>query len=580
MLQNMRMMNDIETLGAVVAVLPQIACIGNALGNIVCSNVPWRETFGGAGWQDAIHPDDLAAWNWSSDDLRVPCRMRSLTGEWNAYTLTLRHLVLPDNGSDLWLVTATPFEMGDNALRADVALLRRMVDASVDCIKVMSPEGKLRMMNRSGCVALGVPEEQVPGRDWLPLLPPEVRAPGEIALEQVRATHENQRFPGRSQLPGQDPMWWDNLLIPITDASGELSDIVCVSRDVSGVRSREEELKLAQERLEIAADAAGLGSFELFPREGVFRWDERCSKIMGRPEGRGESYSRDLLEAVHPDDRQATDAAIRNALQPDGPGTFRCEFRTGGCKAEGKERYIRASGMTLFEGRRPWRMIGTVQDVTEDHLIRAELREATEKLAEALEVEHLLTREMHHRIKNVFAVVTGLISIARRETRATDDVHATLADLRQRLFSMAKATDLVLRPAVGELPAGSFDPVALSNAILAPYKGRYMVHGCAGPHLPVQLLNPLVLILHELATNSLKYGAFGDPNGRVSVEWSHEGTQSVLTWTETGGAPIPDKTAGSGFGSVMLQDVVTMAGGELTLEWPREGLRATLRLND
>ncbi len=99
------------------------------------------------------------------------------------------------------------------ALATGSKVQREMLDASVDCIKVIHPNGHLSTMNRSGCVALGVSQDSGFGMDWLNLLPSEVRIPGREALERARKG-DNARFPGKSELPGQEPQYWDNLLTP------------------------------------------------------------------------------------------------------------------------------------------------------------------------------------------------------------------------------------------------------------------------------------------------------------------------------------------------------------------------------
>ena len=120
--------------------------------------------------------------------------------------------------------------------------LHLMLDASVDCIKVINIDGTVRRMNLSGCMALGVPtDERDFGMKWLTLLPVDVRDRGRRALNAVRKGRKAS-FAGRSELPGEKPVHWDNILTPLFDQEGQLSAIMCVSRNVT--RQREAEQKL------------------------------------------------------------------------------------------------------------------------------------------------------------------------------------------------------------------------------------------------------------------------------------------------------------------------------------------------
>jgi len=89
------------------------------------------------------------------------------------------------------------------------------------------------------------------------------------------------------------------------------------------------------------------------------------------------------------------------------------------------------------------------------------------------------------------------------------------------------------------------------------------------------------LIVHELATNALKYGALSDPNGRVSIEGRierlHGGGTFSFSWTETGGPPVTKPTR-TGFGSVILLDSAKQFADRVTLDYARQGVRYELQI--
>lgn len=126
---------------------------------------------------------------------------------------------------------------------------KAMIDASPDCIKVLSLEGNVLAMNRAGCIALGVPEDSQFGMPWLPLLPECVHPAGKAAIEEARQGR-SARFPGQSVRDGET-RYWDNMLSPICDDAGSVRVILCVSRDVTSKTQLERELEdaLARERM-------------------------------------------------------------------------------------------------------------------------------------------------------------------------------------------------------------------------------------------------------------------------------------------------------------------------------------------
>lgn len=137
---------------------------------------------------------------------------------------------------------------GASLLERELQRLNLMLDASVDCIKVVDRDGILLKMNRSGCEALGIPVDETRfGMRWLDLLPPDVRQRGRAALRRARAG-KKASFAGRSELPGRKTIYWDNILTPVPDADGEVAAILCLSRDVSRQREAERKLRAASEQ--------------------------------------------------------------------------------------------------------------------------------------------------------------------------------------------------------------------------------------------------------------------------------------------------------------------------------------------
>ena len=135
----------------------------------------------------------------------------------------------------------------------------------------------------------------------------------------------------------------------------------------------------------------------------------------------------------------------------------------------------------------------------------------------------VLAREYNHRIKNSFAVSAGLV---RAAGRGVDSVDELVRDCSDRFASLGRAQDLV----IGEHESTEMEGVV--QTVLKPfaYGGNCEVAGPPVTLNPIQIM-PLALLLHELATNSVKYGALKD-GGRVETTWRGDSQAVTLTWRE------------------------------------------------
>jgi two-component sensor histidine kinase len=100
-----------------------------------------------------------------------------------------------------------------------------------------------------------------------------------------------------------------------------------------------------------------------------------------------------------------------------------------------------------------------------------------------------------------------------------------------------------------------------------------------GPDVPLgpHAAQALAIIIHELATNAVKYGSLSISIGRVAIEWAISGEQLTLSWTETGG-PATDRPSREGFGTRAISALSQQLGGTVSAEWRRDGLVCTLAI--
>jgi two-component sensor histidine kinase len=187
----------------------------------------------------------------------------------------------------------------------------------------------------------------------------------------------------------------------------------------------------------------------------------------------------------------------------------------------------------------------------------------------------LLLREMDHRIKNLFALASGLVALSVRSATTAQDLAHTVG---QRLGALARAHALTI--AASRDSAGQSAMLhALINTIVSPYDGETDAGGpritIAGADIPVigETVTSLALLLNEFATNAAKYGALSVPTGHIEIAISESPDKVWLTWKECGGPRVDRATDHEGFGSVLSRMTVTQQlGGEITRDWQPDGL--------
>ena len=193
---------------------------------------------------------------------------------------------------------------------------------------------------------------------------------------------------------------------------------------------------------------------------------------------------------------------------------------------------------------------------------RAEAQAAqAEELARARDRADLLARELNHRVKNLFAVI---LAIVKMTGRGHPEASATVTRIAERIHALMTAHD-VSQGASERRSARLADLVAVA---LAPYRSEINRSTVDGPpvDLPEPAIVPLGLVLHELATNAVKYGAWRQPEGEVVVTWSLVAGQLRLDWIERaveGAAPGPEAGAGPGFGTTLIEGSARQLGGSV-----------------
>lgn len=186
------------------------------------------------------------------------------------------------------------------------------------------------------------------------------------------------------------------------------------------------------------------------------------------------------------------------------------------------------------------------------------------------EALRLLNLELAHRMKNTLAMVQAIVTQTLRAANSIEDGQAAIS---ARLDALARAQDILLQTKFTEA-----DIREIVDEALRPHQSHDQRIAIRGPlyRLTPQQAFGLSLAIHELATNALKYGAFTNETGRVSISWANRDNEFLFEWVESGG-PLVSVPTSRGFGSRMIEKVVgSYFRGSGIIEYAPEGLRFEL----
>jgi len=194
------------------------------------------------------------------------------------------------------------------------------------------------------------------------------------------------------------------------------------------------------------------------------------------------------------------------------------------------------------------------------------------------EQQELLLKEMDHRVKNLFAIVGGMVTLSARSANTPKELAQTV---QGRLGALASAHQLVRpRRAVAGTAKRETTLGELVQKLLSPYADSAGTGGskCTeieGPEIPIgaEAAANFALVVHELASNAAKYGALSVPGGRVHISWASVKGRLALSWEEKDGPVITGPPEREGFGSVLARRSVSGGlRGDLNFHWKPAGL--------
>jgi PAS domain S-box-containing protein len=425
-----------------------------------------------------------------------------------------------------------------------VRMLAAVVLASREFIGIADLEGNALFVNEAGRKLVGLPDlTAVRSTRVIEYFPPADRE--RVLHEVLPAVRASGFWEGELKFrhfrTGDEiPVLYN--IFPVRGTSGEIAAYGTVTRDLT-------ESKLAEQRLRALASIVESSDDAIVSKnlDGIIMsWNKGAERVFGYTAE--EAVGRSITMVI-PRERQSEEldilTRIRRGERIDHFETVR-QHKSGSLITVS----LTVSPVKDAEGR----ITGAskiARNITEQ-------RRSQEQIA-------VLAREAEHRSKNLLASVQAVINVSRADS---------LDGLKKVILGRVQALANVHSLFVETRWIGA-ELSAIATQELAPYfegaPKRVRIDG------PPVLLAPdaaqsLAMVLHELATNAVKYGALSGAAGHVSLSWRHgDGRQLTLCWKEEGGPPVQAPSR-RGFGSQLIERMAVQLQGAARFDWRPDGL--------
>ena len=439
---------------------------------------------------------------------------------------------------------AAEVQATNELLASEVGLIRSLFQQAPGFMAVLSgPDHVFQLANAAYRALVG--RDDLVGRSVADALP-EVVGQGFVQLLD-RVVETGEPFVGHSTLvrlasgPNGRPEdhFLDFVYQPFRDSGGRVVGVFVQGHDITEQKKAEQELFRQTEVLRLAQDAGGLGTFEWDIGSGTLTASRTFKQLYGFDEALTAIPVGVFRERVHPDDR---DKIATETGRPLDESLKYAEYRIS--MPDGGYRWVGRQGTVLRdEDGNPSKVVGAVHDITPRKQFEARLE--------------TVAQESAHRVKNLLAIVQAIVS---QTLRRASDMESASEAIRQRLMAIgATQTALVSgSPAPSDLGALVLSAMALHGDVPA----RILVGG-PNVRLDAKTALGLTLVLHELGTNAVKYGALSNDTGRIEISWTLDdaGARATFEWRERGGPRVEAPTR-QGFGSSLIRKSLPPVGDD------------------
>jgi PAS domain S-box-containing protein len=435
--------------------------------------------------------------------------------------------------------------------------LTAIFDSSEDAIISKDLRGIITSWNPGAERLFGYAAKEMIGKSITLLILAQLRQEEESILGRIAGGGRVEHFETTRVRKDGTPVRISLSVSPIRNSRGAVMGASKIARDITQ-RMTVEQAALVERTLQLALAERGalVGSFAYDPDTDRVQISEGYAAIHRLPNGTTEISRSEWQAVVHPHDRQRLEDLRIRAFR-ERWNEYSVDYRIV-CRG-GEVRWIDARNIILYRADGPpRRVVGINIDITE--------RERGE------EHQRALNAELDHRVKNLLATDNAIITQAPRPDSSLADF---ISSLDSRIKSLARTHELLSRR--------RWQDVSLAEIVhsqIEPYTGGNTDIDGPSVSLQTEAAQAIAMVLHELATNAAKHGAFSQSNGRVVVSWSWlpNGShgQLALEWQEVDGPAVLSPRQ-PGYGTTIIRELIPFElGGTVNLVFTSEGLRCRM----
>ncbi|KAB1075354.1 PAS domain S-box protein [Methylobacterium planeticum] len=444
-------------------------------------------------------------------------------------------------------------------IEASERRFRVMTSAMPQMVWTTLPDGYHDYYNDRWYAFTGVPHGSTDGEGWNGMFHPDDQARAWARWRHSLATGEPYEVEYRLRHHTGVYRWTLGRAMPIRDAEGRIERWFGTCTDIEDLKRAEAEARKLAAVVETSKDFIGITD----ETEQTVHLNEAALRLVGLPDL---AAARETVIADYftPASQRIVNEVVLPTVRRDGWWEGELAFR----------HFATGEPIAVLYNIFP------VRDATGAPAGYATVTRDLRESKRAEEARDLLIRELSHRIKNIFAVVGGIAALTAR----SDPAARSFAEaFRERLGALAQAHEYVRPHSPASAPAVKGQTVlGLMRLIMAAYaqdgRERVVVEGDDTP-IGERTATSLALIMHEQATNAVKYGGLSSETGRVLLVGRSDGAHYDLTWAEAGGPRITQAPSRRGFGTVLAErSVAGQLDGTLEHDWAPEGLVMRLRV--
>jgi PAS domain S-box-containing protein len=442
---------------------------------------------------------------------------------------------------------------------AKLARLAAIVESSDDAIISVTLEGRITSWNAGAARIFGYKADEMIGQPITRIIPPELHGEEEQIFARLKRGDRIEHYETTRVAKDGHRIDISLTVSPVHDKAGKVIGASKVARDVTE-RKRAEEARRTSEALASAVYAAALDAVITIDHRGtVVEWNHAAEQVFGY--SRTDAVGREMAELIIPPRlRESHRQGLAHYLASGVGRVLGQLIELPALRADGAEFPVELSIVPIrIQG--PPLFTGFARDITDRK--RAEER------------QRLLIAELDHRVRNTLARMSVIVERSRVNATSVDALAAALAG---RLSAMARAH--------ARLSRSSWTGARLRELVeeeLAPYRSPKNT-SVEGPDLVLlpEAARALGMVVHELATNAVKYGSLSTAEGRLAIRWrlagQNDAAQLHIVWQESDGPTVAASTQ-QGFGTRLIRNLLRHElGGRVDLTLAPGGVRCEIEV--